>query len=119
MINVTTVMFSNDSVTVSSLTSMVSDPQAEDSHQVWLFVLLPVTVLLCCGLVIALVVMLLKKNRMDKLRQHLMPMYTLDPEDSGGDWEANLLEAEVKLRRDSASSPQTPILKMCSMHSEL
>ncbi|XP_005100310.1 uncharacterized protein C3orf18 homolog [Aplysia californica] len=90
----------------------------EDNH-VLLFILLPVTALLCVAVGIGMIVWLLKRSRMDKLRHHLMPMYNFDPSDSGGDWETDLLSQEVRLRRDSASPPQSPVLKLSTMHSEL
>lgn len=30
--------------------------------------------------------------RLDKLRHHLMPLYSFDPAEEGEDWEAELLE---------------------------
>ncbi|GIY61925.1 uncharacterized protein CEXT_68321 [Caerostris extrusa] len=33
-----------------------------------------------------------KEARLDKLRHHLMPLYSFDPAEEGEDWEAELLE---------------------------
>ena len=49
--------------------------------------------------------LLMLLHRLERLRHHLMPLYNFDATDSGGDWEADLLEEErrqqqVRLRVD-------------------
>ncbi|XP_014676961.1 PREDICTED: uncharacterized protein C3orf18-like [Priapulus caudatus] len=51
-----------------------------------------VGVLFAIVLLVALVVFMVKKNRIDKLRHHLMPLYNFDPADECEDWESELLE---------------------------
>ncbi|XP_059138950.1 small integral membrane protein 29-like [Physella acuta] len=110
-----------DSATTQSLfnetSSAVHQPGRKDSNFL-LFILLPVTAIVCVGIAIGVIVWLLKRSRMDKLRNHLMPLYSFDPSDSGQDWETDLLSQEVRLR-NSLTPPSSPILKLNTMHSEL
>ncbi|XP_070192086.1 uncharacterized protein C3orf18-like isoform X2 [Littorina saxatilis] len=61
---------------------------------VLVYILVPLGSILFVGLVIAAIVFMLKRSRLERLRHHLMPLYNFDATDSGGDWEADLLEEE-------------------------
>lgn len=37
----------------------------------------------------------MRKNRLDKLRHHLMPVYNFDPSEDGEDWETELLDENI------------------------
>ncbi|BFZ08873.1 hypothetical protein BsWGS_11912 [Bradybaena similaris] len=103
---------------VSNETSTaISHQQGKDNH-ILLFILLPATAVVCVGLAIALIVWVLKRSRLDKLRHHLMPLYSFENSDSGQDLETDLLSQDVHLR-DSTSPPTSPILKLNTMYSEL
>ncbi|KAK7476037.1 hypothetical protein BaRGS_00032744 [Batillaria attramentaria] len=84
--------------------------------KVLVYILVPLGSVLFVAVVIAAIVFMLKRSRLERLRHHLMPMYNFDATDSGGDWEADLLEEErrqqqVRLRVDDASPPDSPLLK--------
>ncbi|KAH9512589.1 Small integral membrane protein 29 [Bulinus truncatus] len=87
-------------------------------NNVLLIILLPATALICVAIVIGVIVWMLKRSRMDKLRHHLMPLYSFEPSDSSQDWETDLLTQEIRLK-NSTSPPSSPILKLNTMHSEL
>jgi len=61
----------------------------------------------CLGAVVfivAILVLLIRKNKLDRLRHHLMPVYNFDPTDEGEDWETQLLEDGL-VSRPVLSSP--------------
>ncbi|XP_041350476.1 small integral membrane protein 29-like [Gigantopelta aegis] len=93
------------------------------SNQVLIYVLVPIGSIIFIVLIIILIIFILKKNRLDKLRHHLMPLYSFDPHEVEGDWESELLEEEreqqMRLRMESPSPSDSPTLKLSSMHSEL
>ncbi|CAL1536986.1 unnamed protein product, partial [Lymnaea stagnalis] len=72
-------------------TSSAVNQQGGKENNILLFILLPVTAIACVGIAIGVIVWLLKRSRMDKLRHHLMPLYSFDPSDSSQDWETDLL----------------------------
>ncbi|CAG5136258.1 unnamed protein product [Candidula unifasciata] len=105
-------------ISVSNETSTaISNQHGKDNH-VLLFILLPATAVVFVGIAIGLIVWMLKRSRLDKLRHHLMPLYSFENSDSGQDLETDLLSQDVHLR-DSTSPPNSPILKLNTMYSEL
>ncbi|KAL8615201.1 hypothetical protein ACOMHN_029217 [Nucella lapillus] len=86
------------------------------NSSVLVYILVPLGSVLFVAFIIAAIVFMLKRSRLERLRHHLMPLYNFDATDSGGDWEADLLEEErrqqqVRLRVDDASPPDSPLLK--------
>lgn len=67
------------------------------------YVFVPLSLVICLGLATALVVFLVRKSRLDRLRHHLMPFYSFDPQDEGEDWEAELLEEGLTHRPNPAN----------------
>lgn len=83
-------------------------PMLEASSSGWdstslAYVFVPLSLVICLGLATALVVFLVRKSRLDRLRHHLMPFYSFDPQDEGEDWEAELLEEGLTHRPNPAS----------------
>lgn len=70
------------------------------------YVFVPLSLVVCLGLATALVVFLVRKSRLDRLRHHLMPFYSFDPQDEGEDWEAELLEEGLTHRPNPANKNQ-------------
>ncbi|XP_046565983.1 small integral membrane protein 29-like [Haliotis rubra] len=110
--------------TTIDVTTLQSDAKTEKSSgQVLAYILIPIGSVIFIGLVIIVIVLVLKKNRLDRLRHHLMPLYSFDPGDENGDWESELLEEEreqqMRLRMESPSPPDSPKILLTSMHSEL
>lgn len=69
------------------------DSEEVESTSALTYILVPIALVTCVVLALALVVFLVRKNRLDRLRHHLMPFYSFDPtEEDGEDWEAELLE---------------------------
>ncbi|GFS58484.1 hypothetical protein NPIL_420301 [Nephila pilipes] len=56
------------------------------------FVILPLVTIATVIIIVGLVAFIIRKKRLDKLRHHLMPLYSFDPAEEGEDWEAELLE---------------------------
>ncbi|CAL1285258.1 unnamed protein product [Larinioides sclopetarius] len=56
------------------------------------FVILPLVTIVTVIIIVGLVAFIIRKKRLDKLRHHLMPLYSFDPAEEGEDWEAELLE---------------------------
>lgn len=67
------------------------------------YVFVPLSLVICLGLATALIVFLVRKSRLDRLRHHLMPFYSFDPQDEGEDWEAELLEEGLTHRPNPAN----------------
>uniref|UniRef100_A0A0L8G7Z5 Small integral membrane protein 29 n=1 Tax=Octopus bimaculoides TaxID=37653 RepID=A0A0L8G7Z5_OCTBM len=107
--------------TVSSSTSTIST-ELEGKHT-WAYILVPLGAIVFLGFVIFLIVVILKKNRLDKLRHHLMPLYSFDPAavDEDQDWECELLDGDkeqhVALRSERCESYKS--LLQCSHGSML
>ncbi|XP_055882546.1 small integral membrane protein 29-like [Biomphalaria glabrata] len=104
--------------TTETVLAVNQEHDGSSNSNVLLIILLPITALICVAVVIGVIVWMLKRSRMDKLRHHLMPLYSFEPSDSSQDWETDLLTQEIRLR-NSTSPPSSPILKLNTMHSEL
>ncbi|PAA64305.1 hypothetical protein BOX15_Mlig025613g2, partial [Macrostomum lignano] len=76
------------------------------SHFV-LFVIIPLLVLLFLLFVGFVVVLCMRKLRLDKLRHRLMPLYQFDPADADREWEADLLEDEREQQQRALRSAST------------
>ncbi|XP_074593186.1 uncharacterized protein LOC141848942 [Brevipalpus obovatus] len=62
----------------------------EESSNVSVFLIALLSLVISTGLVLG-ILMLIRKNRLDRLRHHLMPVYNFDPNEDG-DWETELLD---------------------------
>lgn len=108
----TTLLPSNTSshnVTMTTQGSVTTTPAG--SH-VLAYVLVPLGSLALVAVLAFIVVMIFRKNKLDKLRHHLMPMYNFDPQEEE-DWEAELLDDRGRrvIFRDKSPSPTSPKLK--------
>ncbi|CAH1784236.1 unnamed protein product [Owenia fusiformis] len=75
------------------------------------YVFIPLGALLFIAILSFLIIFILKKTRLDKLRHHLMPVYSFDPEQlHDEDWESELLEEDKEqqaaLKMRNSPSPQ-------------
>jgi len=91
--------------TPASTTALVNATQEiypeVTSGQMFTYVIIPIGAVIFTLLIIAVVIFMLKKNRLDKLRHHLMPLYNFDPAEEGEDWETELLEEGMDHRTGS------------------
>ncbi|XP_077867632.1 uncharacterized protein C3orf18 homolog [Saccoglossus kowalevskii] len=82
----------NRTVTVSTSTKQPTDKNDEryrNLDRAMVIVFTPLGAVVATGVVIALIVYLRKKIKLDKLRHQLMPLYNFDP--AAEDWETELL----------------------------
>ncbi|XP_060078480.1 small integral membrane protein 29-like isoform X2 [Ylistrum balloti] len=84
-----------DNINVTSAISTIAPPQDPQSHVV-VYILIPLGSLFFVILLAIVAVILLRRSKMEKLRHHLMPMYSFDPADEDEDWESELLEDQDK-----------------------
>ncbi|RWS04939.1 hypothetical protein B4U79_12848 [Dinothrombium tinctorium] len=64
-------------------------------------------------LIVGIALYAIKKNRLEKLRHHLMPVYNFDPSEDGEDWETELLDDNLaKTQASYANVPSTATLKL-------
>lgn len=97
-------------------TAAASSGNSMSSSHVLAYVLVPVGSFILVGLLALIAVMIFRKSRMDKLRHHLMPMYSFDPNEDA-DWESELLEdqdngQQIALRIETPSpDASTPVYK--------
>lgn len=78
----------NSTVTDKAIPAIIHDDGHSSLMQTFL---IPLTLVCIVGVILGIVFTVLRKNRLDKLRHHLMPVYNFDPGD-GEDWETELLE---------------------------
>lgn len=78
----------------ANLTSSLAmeQPDLESSTSGLSVIFIGLFSIIVCAAIIFLIVILVRKNRLDKLRHHLMPVYNFDPSEDGEDWETELLE---------------------------
>ncbi|XP_069101027.1 small integral membrane protein 29-like [Argopecten irradians] len=91
--------------TVNSTTVAVPPSIPSSGSHALVYIFIPLGSLLVVVLLAIAVVIVLRRSKMEKLRHHLMPMYSFDPADEDEDWESELLEDQdkVALRIDSPS----------------
>ncbi|XP_063400812.1 small integral membrane protein 29-like [Mytilus trossulus] len=100
---------------VTEHTTVLTEPHSTSSSHVLAYVLVPVGSVILVALLALIAVIIFRKNRMDKLRHHLMPMYSFDPNEDA-DWESELLEDQdneqrLALRIETPSPDGAPIYK--------
>ncbi|XP_013404890.1 uncharacterized protein C3orf18 isoform X1 [Lingula anatina] len=86
------------------------------------YVLIPLATLFIIGLAVFLIIFIVRRKRIDKLRHAMMPVYSYDPEEEGGDWESELLEDDREAQRSlnvKHTSPGSPELKFHPDHLQL
>ncbi|XP_021364158.1 uncharacterized protein C3orf18-like isoform X2 [Mizuhopecten yessoensis] len=84
-----------DKTNVTSATSTSGPPLSPESHTL-VYILVPLGSLFLVILLAIVVVIVLRRSKMERLRHHLMPMYSFDPADEDEDWESELLEDQDK-----------------------
>lgn len=97
-----------------SFTQPIGTTPPEEDH-VLAYVLVPVGAVVLVALLAFIAVVIFRKNRMDRLRHHLMPMYSFDPNEDA-DWESELLEDQensqhLALRIETPSPDNAPVYK--------
>lgn len=100
---------------ITEHTTVLTEHHSTSSSHVLAYVLVPVGSVILVALLALIAVMIFRKNRMDKLRHHLMPMYSFDPNEDA-DWESELLEDQdneqrLALRIETPSPDAGPIYK--------
>lgn len=93
-------------------TTVPSDHAAFDKeNESHTFIIVPLCAICVVILLTGMVLLFLRKKRLDRLRHHLMPFYNFDPREEGEDWEAELLEENDNMFErkgyKSIDSPQT------------
>lgn len=104
---------STDSQTTMALTTTSAIGSTSISHAL-VYILVPLAVLFLIGIIVFLIFFILRRNRIEKLRHAMMPVYSFDPEEEGADWESELLEEDREAQRalnrhkreDSDGSPR-------------
>ncbi|XP_058844323.1 uncharacterized protein C3orf18 homolog [Acipenser ruthenus] len=82
-------------------------PEVAGSSSGMGMVLLPFGIITVIGLAVAMVLYIRKRNRLEKLRHQLMPMYNFDPAEEQGELEQELLEHG---REGAVPAPHSKIL---------
>lgn len=77
---------------VNPPTTVPSDHEFDKKDESHTFIIVPLCAVCVVVLLTGLVLLFLRKKRLDRLRHHLMPFYNFDPGEEGEDWEAELLE---------------------------
>ncbi|XP_071137361.1 small integral membrane protein 29-like [Mytilus edulis] len=100
---------------ITEHTTVFTEPHSTSSSHVLAYILVPVGSVILVALLALIAVIIFRKNRMDKLRHHLMPMYSFDPNEDA-DWESELLEDQdneqrLALRIETPSPDAAPIYK--------
>ncbi|GIY73710.1 hypothetical protein CDAR_464181 [Caerostris darwini] len=90
--NATSIYQVDFNTTTSNITLIQHGGDSDDSTAFLDFVILPLVAIVTVIFVVGLVTIVMRKKRLDKLRHHLMPLYSFDPAEEGEDWEAELLE---------------------------
>ncbi|KAF8770161.1 hypothetical protein HNY73_017726 [Argiope bruennichi] len=89
--NFTSVYQDDFNITASNVT-LIHHGETSDHTALLDFVILPLVTIVTVIIIVGLVAFIIRKKRLDKLRHHLMPLYSFDPAEEGEDWEAELLE---------------------------
>ncbi|XP_053206908.1 uncharacterized protein LOC128391088 [Panonychus citri] len=92
--NLTTLQVDKNITNYANLTSSLTmeQPDLSTSTSDLSIMFIGLFSIMVCAAIIFLIVILVRKNRLDKLRHHLMPVYNFDPSEDGEDWETELLE---------------------------
>ncbi|WAR25494.1 SIM29-like protein [Mya arenaria] len=77
---------SSDSVLSTTLSAV---PKAHTSHVV-AYIVIPLGSLVLVIVLALVIMMIFKRNRIERLRHHLMPLYNFEPGEE--DWESELLD---------------------------
>uniref|UniRef100_A0A1B6LQI3 Small integral membrane protein 29 n=1 Tax=Graphocephala atropunctata TaxID=36148 RepID=A0A1B6LQI3_9HEMI len=95
-INTTEVISTIPSPTSTSIFNSSTTPsdhtETDKENQSLRFIIIPICALGFVVFLTVVVLLFLRKKRLDRLRHHLMPFYNFDPGEEGEDWEAELLE---------------------------
>ncbi|KAK3589465.1 hypothetical protein CHS0354_030587 [Potamilus streckersoni] len=97
-----TTWHSNFTTTVFDGYSKITEGSLK-SH-ILVYVLIPLGTLILVAVMAFVVVMICRRSKLDRLRHHLMPLYSFDPAEEG-DWESELLEEDRSNRSRFRESP--------------
>ncbi|XP_029428967.1 small integral membrane protein 29 [Rhinatrema bivittatum] len=78
-----------------------SSPAVDPGSNMGSYVLVPFFLLTIVGIVVAVIMYIQKRKRVDRLRHHLLPMYSYDPAEE-------LHEAEEELLMDTEEMKMVP-----------
>nr|KAF6342100.1 small integral membrane protein 29 [Myotis myotis] len=92
-----------------SNTTVPSAPQANSDSMVG-YVLGPFFLITLIGVVVAVVMYVQKKKRVDRLRHHLLPMYSYDPAEELHEAEQELLSEVVHGWQSGYQHKRMPLL---------
>lgn len=97
------------------MTGQPSHVNFQESHMVTC-ILVILGVLFVIAIIVSLAVYVVKRNKFDRIRHHLMPLYNFDPTDDEPHWEADLLEddRDQQMVLNITSSTNQPKLKFHS-----
>ncbi|XP_054276351.1 uncharacterized protein C3orf18-like [Macrosteles quadrilineatus] len=89
---ISTFSSSTSSLNISSTSTMPTDhTEIDKDNQSLRFIIVPICALGLVVILTVVVLLFLRKKRLDRLRHRLMPFYNFDPGEEE-DWEAELLE---------------------------
>ncbi|KAL3852288.1 hypothetical protein ACJMK2_015950 [Sinanodonta woodiana] len=97
-----TTWHSNWTTTVIDVQNKIMEGSLK-SH-ILVYVLIPLATLILVAVMAFVVVMICRRSKLDKLRHHLMPLYSFDPAEEE-DWESELLEEDRSNRSRFRESP--------------
>ncbi|XP_015910691.2 small integral membrane protein 29 [Parasteatoda tepidariorum] len=112
-LNVTNFSLSAEDFNVSVTNITLKHENVEPANTFLLdFVILPLTIIVITVIIVGLIAFVIRKKQLDKLRHHLMPLYSFDPAEEGEDWEAELLEegTDHQLRAKNSRPSEPPQL---------
>ncbi|XP_035214718.1 small integral membrane protein 29-like [Stegodyphus dumicola] len=102
----------HDELNISAVNVTLKETEDDFENFLLDFVIVPLTLIVVIVILVGLIVFLIRKKRLDKLRHHLMPLYSFDPAEEGEDWEAELLEegTDHQMRGKNARPSEQPQL---------
>ncbi|XP_060596279.1 small integral membrane protein 29-like [Ruditapes philippinarum] len=99
-------------ITTGSSVEVVSTGQIvkEESHTL-AYIVVPLSALAVVVIIAFVVMLIVRKNRIDRLRHHLMPLYNFDPQEE--DWESELLDDRGRkmYNKEGSTSSMSPQLQ--------
>ncbi|KAH3892811.1 small integral membrane protein 29-like [Dreissena polymorpha] len=100
--------FANE--TVQQTISTLRPSSAAGNHAV-AYIVIPLGCLVLIIVFALVIMMIFKRNRMERLRHHLMPLYNFDPQEE--DWESELLDDKGRRTyyKDGATGSTVPQLQ--------
>lgn len=102
----------SDSLTTDSSFEVVSTGNTvEERDHTLAYVAVPLGTLAIVVVVAFVIMLIVRKNRIERLRHHLMPLYNFDPQEE--DWESELLDDRGRrmYNKEGSASSTSPQLQ--------